>query len=589
VTFSNGKASLLAFTCQSTDSRVFVTDQYDKLRPPTVVAGDARSLTFVDRKTLALGGAPELRVLGLDDGRLHAFAGHAARISSVTSAPERALIFSADEAGELRVWERAPGTGEVWSSRLLRSASSRGVKRLDWNAGGNLEVEEFDSSGPRPSVLELRLEGMGILQIVPKFSSDELGSSCEGEHPLGRRSSSTVRSTDGLIFAYTTEENDIVVSDEKSGSCLGPLPGHTHNVLALALRADGLALASAGAIADADDSHGVILWDLTQVHPLAHLLRAAGGSYSSTRAKLALSVDGLSWACGNCGENVIWDGASVVLPPRFRVLPVASIALAPERRELAIAFAGGWVIRVVRPGGAMRLESQRQGPTPIERLWYAGRELYVLTENGAIARWNHGSADLVATGGRERSEGSCSDIYSSGAALALETSAKSGLRLISVRDLVTGTTKQLSLPQGAGTCSSLAYAGEPAVGVRLPVGYEPMLILSPRSAAGVTSWVNPIRASSGLRTVLDLVRIADDGRRMVARSDRSAVVVFDLSLRRLIGVLDLRGLEAIALSGQGKRLLTASDSGLLAWDLDPEIWAETAIKISGGPEPSPTR
>jgi hypothetical protein len=34
--------------------------------------------------------------------------------------------------------------------------------------------------------------------------------------------------------------------------------GHTHNILDMALRDDGAGIASAGAIADADDKHGII-------------------------------------------------------------------------------------------------------------------------------------------------------------------------------------------------------------------------------------------------------------------------------------------------------------------------------------------
>jgi WD40 repeat protein len=545
-----------------------------------MVEGDGRTIAFLDRDTLAIGGSRDLRILDVKEGAVSVYPGHGVRISSVASAPEKGLFFSADEAGEVDVWTRTSGNRGLWSWKQLRTATSRPVKKLFWQGSGELEIEEYGSSENSLEVIHVGSEGFSSARFSSR-ATDQLRSRCQDAHPAGTRWKSTAGTSDGLWFAYTTEANEIVVEDRKSGACLQPLFGLTLNVLDMAFRDDGLAVASAGAVANADDTHGVIVWDLAQVHPLAQRLTPVNSRHAGIDSKLSVSRDGSSWACGNCGENIRWDGLPVILPSEFALQSVASVAVSPDGLELALASNDGKLIRVVRSGNRFRFEPLASGSPAAKQLWYGGDDLFSVGQDGSVVRWVGRKSKVVLAQGGKRAESSCPDSFSTGAHVAFETRNGSGRALISLVNLLTGASRTVQLPPNAGNCSSLSYAGERGNAIRLTSGYEPMYLLSLSRTIDIKPWENPVHANSGLRTVLDMARISDDGKRLVAVSNRSSLVLFDLQSQRLIGVLDIPELSSIAMSGDGKRVLTFGGTGLLMWNLDSTTWADMAIKIAG--------
>jgi hypothetical protein len=80
---------------------------------------------------------------------------------------------------------------------------------------------------------------------------------------------------------------------------------------------------------------------------------------------------------------------------------------------------------------------------------------------------------------------------------------------------------------------------------------------------------------------LSQLRLASDGTRAVANSNRDALVVLDVTSRRLVGVIEVPGLDSVSISHDGTTALTFSSFGLLQWDLNPKSWAAVARKMSG--------
>ena len=577
VTFSNDVEASAAFACSSSNTtKVSVVDERGTFRRTAKVDGDGRSLSFADRNTLAIGGSKDLRLLNIESGAVSRYSGHSANISALASRPSDGQLFSGDGTGEVRVWLRGGDDDHRWMSRVLRNATSRAATRLVYQKDCNcLQIEAYGQAG---EIVKLQ-EGTGSTPTDLQTMTEPLDADCLKQHPPGTRYRSTANSTDGQTFAYTTEANEIVVVDHGTGQCRSVLFGHTHNILDMAYSRDGIGIASAGAIADADDKHGIILWDLAQIHPLAKLLEPidTGASFD---AKLSLSNDGSSWACAKCGETLVWDGKEVSLPNQFSSSEITSIAISREGRELALGFSDGHVLRVARPEGRFRFAEGRSSPG-VQRLWYVGSDLYSVSLDSSVSHWLDGQPRIVARLGPASDIG-CRDSYSAGAYLAIETRDSSNASILAVHDLANGTNRTIHLPPDAGNCSSLAYVGDLGIAIRLPTGYEPIYVLSLGATPDLRPWDNPVRAlPSGLRTWLSLARISDDGKRLITTSNGNALVLFDLPSERLIGVLDTPDIHAIAMSGDGKHVLTFNKYGILIWDIDPDNWARRAVEMAG--------
>jgi WD40 repeat protein len=578
VTFSNDVEASVAFACSSSNTTTAsVVDERGTFRRTARVKGDGRSLSFADRNTLAIGGSKDLRVLDIESGAVSLYSGHSASISALASRPSDGQLFSGDGTGEVRAWLRAADDDDRWTSRVLRKATSRAATRLIYQKDNNsLQIEEYGQAG---AMIKLQ-EGAGFASSQPQTTTEPLDADCLKQHPPGTRYRSTANSTDGQTFAYTTEANEIVVADRRTGQCRSVLFGHTHNILDMAYSQDGIGIASAGAIADADDKHGVILWDLAQIHPLAKLLRPID-TRASFDAELSLSNDGSSWACAKCGGTLVWDGKEVSLPNQFSPSEITSIAISREGRELALGFSDGHVLRAARLDGRLRFAEGRSSPH-IQRLWYAGSDLYSVSLDASVSHWLGGQPRTVARLGPAHSDTGCRDIYSAGAYLAIETRDSSNASILAVHDLANGTNRAIHLPPDAGNCSSLAYVGDLGIAIRLPLGYEPIYVVSLGTTPELRPWDNPVRAvPSGLRTSLSLARISDDGKRLITTSNGNSLVLFDLPSQRLIGVLDVPDIHAIAMSGDGKHVLTFNEYGILIWDIDPDNWARRAVEMAG--------
>src|SRR5262249_5869911 len=142
----------------------------------------------------------------------------------------------------------------------------------------------------------------------------EVAANCARQHPYSTRYFTSAVSADSRLIAYTTEANQIVIADLTRGDCVGrPLEGHTHNILAIAWSPTRRYIASAGAIADGDNGHGVALWDREQLSSFAHVIYGSN-LVGFVDPKFALSADGSSWICGACDYRIIWDGRPIDLP-----------------------------------------------------------------------------------------------------------------------------------------------------------------------------------------------------------------------------------------------------------------------------------
>jgi WD40 repeat protein len=253
------------------------------------------------------------------------------------------------------------------------------------------------------------------------------------------------------------------------------LNGHTHNVLALAVRDDGYAVASAGAIANADDTHGVILWDLQQPHPLGRPLRPASPGYVA-QTGTALSADGTSWAYA-LGDTVWWDGRELVPPKRVARGPLSAVALSPDGSELALSTREGPIARAFRSPTHVRWQSLKTPVSNVLALWYAASDLMARGNDGTIARFlPSGVAETVQNDSRD--EVRCADLSTTGPSIASEGDNNGTTREIRIRYFDSRSQRVVLLPIASGSCSTIAFAHDSGIAVRSShLGTTPFALL----------------------------------------------------------------------------------------------------------------
>lgn len=569
----------LAYSCRGTRTTVLVvSDLQGHPRLRKRFASDVRQFVFVDADRLAVADGSQVAILSTSgSGTVEAMIAMPT-VSALASSLKPDTLYVSAGPGEIRLLE-GPCCGRAnWTSRVIRAGTGQAVSELLVRRDALLEAHLFDGT------VEVFDDSGKPARRGPLPGPDSMGNiverPCEGAFPEpSRRYHALAWSASGEAFGYATEDNRTVVGRKEASGCfhVSVMPGHTHNLLDLALSRDGRYAVSAGALVDADDQHGVVLWDLEQVHPLAERVFFDPASRWVSDVSLALSNDLRSWACAGCSTSVIWDGTAVTErgnPPR-----AIAIALSPDTHQLYVGLEDGRVQRYHRTnaGTALSLEAS-VGARPV-RLW-AGHGGARVLAGSAVSHLN-GDAILSRTETAKDLDARCIDAGLGKKALIVWEGDRSKIH---VRHAATGLSA-FQLPPDAGSCGGIAVAAEAGMAIRVSSGYEPMLVtetvLRTRSKTTLQSWPNPLRApTSGLKTILRYPRLSDDGRVFAAVSDNNAVALFDVAERRLIGTLPLTDVRSIALSADGRHLLTFSPHGVLRWSIGPEALATRAAALS---------
>jgi WD40 repeat protein len=405
---------------------------------------------------------------------------------------------------------------------------------------------------------------------------DEVAAPCLQKHPYGTRYFVAAPSTDGRLLAYTTEANQIVIADMRRGECAGdPLEAHTHNVLAIAWSSKGRYLATAGAIADGDNAHGVALWDREQISLLSRSFHSSN-RLSLSDPKLVLSTDGSSWLCGACEDRIIWNGQPVDLPVDD-LGPPSAVTLKPDGREAAVALSG--VIYVIRRNAHDFSFERKSAPSRTSlALTYASDTLYAGDE--ALGVWNvSGQAPVKVSPPEPVDSVDCFDSQPAGPYFLSETHDRAGKVHLKLTDLKSGEIRDVPVPSSSGTCAAVTFSPGAKIAVRTTTAYRPFLVVHPYRPTDIRRISNPLRQAAGLQTILRNAHLSYDGRRLVASSDNSGLAIFELATERLIGSINLGEVQHVALAADGKTALVEGGGKLLMIDLDPSSWYRKARQL----------
>jgi len=574
------QSSRLVYACRDKVTTLTVVDEAGRAVRTVRRNEDVREAVFLTEDRLALAIGKTLLVVDVASGKEVPITLESP-LTALTADTATGALFSGNAAGEVMRWPIGCCSGDSRPSVMYKLASG-GVRGLSWRADSALDIDAGD-----PSIV-IDLNG-AVIKRAPLFRAtdgriDAVPSCGEPLPAPSRRYYALTAVPSNRAFGYATEANDVVVARQTPQGCFQStiLPGHTHNVLKLVLSGDARLAASAGAIVDADDGHGVILWDVEQAHPLAVglALPKPGRPYAS--AVLAISDDGRSWACAGCSDAVVWNGREVPLSQFASASP--ALAMSGDGRTLAVALAQRRVAQVVEAASDRFDVREWTSDGQAARLWVGEDASFALNADGSITRLRGDRPLLV----KEASAGlspRCVILDPSGAGtLFVDDGAK-----VMRQALDSGFRSTLASTPKSWSCSEVVYATGPRLLIRLPAEYEPMRVVdaarTPPHEGKVEEWPNPMRAPSGLRTVLKDGHLSTDGRLLVARSDSDGVALFNVTERRALALLRLPDVSAVSLAGNGHRLLTFAQGRLLLWNIAPEDIARRAEQLAGA-EPS---
>jgi len=397
---------------------------------------------------------------------------------------------------------------------------------------------------------------------------------CEQRHPRGERYLMSAETKDRRLYAYTTEANEIIVFDRITGTCDEPLRAHTHNILAMAWSDDGRYLASAGAIADGDSRHGIILWDRKQVHPAARILRDLKPGEEGVTA---ISRDGASWLCAG-SQSILWDDKSIPVPEKLAGASIRFATLREDGSEAAIADGEGNLLRLRKTANGIEMLATEKSPLALRGLFYSGTHLVGVDVEGRIRM--DGLSPAVSARLQGKREVECVGKPASSGKVALVERDPNGLLFAAVIDLETGN--ECRSPVKMSDCGSFAYSPEKNLSILTSSDYEPAIIAALDCSSQSRQLLNPLRSESGLPTVLSDVAISADAKRMFARSDGRDLALFDLPSQRLLGVLATEDTSSLDVSRDGTRAVSVSHGRLIMWNLQPSRWKELSADLVGG-------
>jgi WD40 repeat protein len=241
--------------------------------------------------------------------QLRILIGHTCEVRAVAVAPDGSWLASADDSGEVRIWDSVTGAIRYTFTGHTRRISALAVAPDgSWlaSAGDDRSVRIWD---PVTGAARHTLTG----------------------HT--RRILTLVVAADGSWVASAGDDRKIQIWDPATGSSRYTLTGHTQGVRALAAAADESWLASA------DTGGEVRIWD-------PHSGTTRHGLTGHTRRVRALAVppDGAWLASADTGGEVrIWDPHSDLTrhPPTGHTRRVRALVVAPDGSWLASAGDGG--------------------------------------------------------------------------------------------------------------------------------------------------------------------------------------------------------------------------------------------------------
>ncbi|MBI3722625.1 serine/threonine protein kinase [bacterium] len=292
---------------------------------------------------LALSGAPDgtLSLLSLEKGdRIRSLHAHDRAIGHVLFSPDGARAASAEEHGEIKLWETASLLGGDDSPRAT-------LHHADiWAAAFSDDGSRF-LTGSKDQTLKLWDAATGReLRVLAGHRS---WVSAAAFLPSGKQAISG--SNDGTIRLW----------DLEAGSELPRIKGHAGPVTAAAFSPDGKLVVAAG-------FDGTLrLWDAASTKELATLETSSAPRGASARC-LALSPDGKLALTGSAGSLVVWDleAARRASPAERATLgldaPASALSFLPDgRRALVGTVAGTVSIWDVSLGAELHRETVHKG------------------------------------------------------------------------------------------------------------------------------------------------------------------------------------------------------------------------------------
>jgi WD40 repeat protein len=518
--------------------------------------GAVNTLAFApDSKVLASGSSDKtVRLWKLDSStpeRGATLEGHRARVSTLAFSPDGTTLASGSDDNSVKLWDVRTGKGGSFDGRLQ---FSQDCKLLVSHANKALWL--WDLSGARPlppGKLQEFAGGAWSVAFAPDgrtlaivgnpadrdtttvgvWRLDSVPPQLLGKiEERGRFVTRPQYSPDGMTLATSGGPDKRVRLWDLTGETFKPkavLEGHTDEVRSLAFSPDGRTLAAAGA------DRTVHLWDLTKHPPQRSATFDGGGTVwgmvftpDAGRVAVFTQLGAANNAAPSPDAVALWDvkdnpPKKIEVPGKFRTIPTSTwkaVLIDRVQHSLALAWdRGRQEITVWEMAGDPRLLRTLQWPgfTPDVRLAPDGRHLITTNNNGTVSilrLWEFNELDVQLAGSDDTLRRSPGNVK------ALLQRARLYLQ-------------QLELKKAG------RYL-EPKV----------------HHFTGHTQGVSGVAFLSG-------------GHRALTATAEDALRLWDLDTgqERRITVAE-KGIRGIAVTGDGRHVLTVHDDHLRLWDLD---------------------
>jgi WD40 repeat protein len=287
------------------------------LRPPPVEVRPVRALAISsDQKLLAVGRGNEIRLYDPATGAdLRTLTAHAAPVEALVFGPDGAAL-AAGGFREVVVWDARAGAVRFrltgFADRVGALAFSPSGRLLAAGGGAPTEAGElrlFDAATGRP-----------LVELPAAHADTVFG---------------IAFSPDGSKLATGGADKLVKVWDAATGKLLKSFEGHTHHVLDVAWRADGV-IASAGA------DGAVKVWDAATGEQ-----RRSIAAHGKAATRLAFVGAANVVTCGGDGSVREWNANTGAA--------VRTLGAGPDYLDALAAGADGAVIAVGGPSGGVRV------------------------------------------------------------------------------------------------------------------------------------------------------------------------------------------------------------------------------------------
>lgn len=481
-----------------------------------VVAAGENSLTMVDRD----GTSTTVR------------SSHQRPIRHLFATASPTVVATEDWSGQYRFWRIDPSGG-------LRPASQVELLRADASRGG-----------------------------LPRGCHDQY-------EPAIRTSALTIHRPELRLIAFAMEDNGVVVNLNEHCEVLR---GNTHNLAELKVLEDQprLLLGSAGQIGRG--RHGAVVWDLTQVSPLAQRL-APPSTQRDLEGAVAISDNGRIVAVHSSGVLRVFDmekGTSLTLDfPE----DVQKIRIAPNLSAFAILTRKGDLWQVHTSDSHLRRDALATRRGSFDLTYNAAGTLLAMTEAGVYNLTEGSRIDLTVDASNSIR---CSFLAGDGTFAVVSTP-----EVAETVNLTTGLRHEYPLSRSGDTVSLSCNDSEIVAGrylVRILQTYRPNPIEIIDLRNGHTRYLqNPYSRRSGLPT--DLHRLAPGSRQssftVLSTVEVDRILTYELVTGRISMELRAEGIRDLAADADGRRLVTLGGDGLLLWNTDFETWATRLRELAG--------